>query len=94
MLEWGREHPKAFTALSRWIEVVKAAEWKNFADLRKVFASADMVTVGSGRKVVVFNICGNDYRLIAAVHFDSGKVFAMRFFRHAEYDREKWKQEL
>ena len=94
MLEWGREYPKAFTALSHWLEVVQAAEWENFAELRKAFASADMVKAGSGRNVIVFNICGNDYRLIAAVHFDSGKVFALRFFTHAGYDREKWKAEL
>jgi mRNA interferase HigB len=93
-LGWGRGHPKASSSLSRWIEVVKAAEWKNFAELRKAFASADFVTVESGRKVVVFNIGGNDYRLIAAVHFNSGKVFAMRFCTHKEYDKEKWKEEL
>lgn len=34
------------------------------------------------------------FRLVTAVHFDTGKVFALRFCSHAEYDREKWKDEL
>jgi mRNA interferase HigB len=42
----------------------------------------------------VFNICGNKYRLICAMHFNTGKVFLLRFLTHAEYDKDQWKDQL
>jgi mRNA interferase HigB len=42
---------------------------------------------------VVFNICGNSYRLVCALHY-TGKVFLLRFLTHAEYDKNRWKDEL
>ena len=74
--------------------LIKAAKFKNFALLRQVYRSADMVQVNSGRKVVVFNISGNNYRLIAAVHFNTQRVFALRFMTHAEYSKDYWKDTL
>ena len=53
-----------------------------------------MVRVKSGRPVVVFDIAQNRYRLIAAVHFNCGKLYALRFLTHKEYDRNTWKTEL
>jgi len=50
--------------------------------------------VSSGNPVVVFNVCGNTYRLICAIHYDTGKVFLLRFLTHAEYDKDRWKDEL
>lgn len=63
-------------------------------DVRRTFPSADMVTVASGRQVIVFNVCGNEFRLIVAVHFDRQKVFILRLLSHAEYSKENWKAEL
>ena len=62
--------------------------------MRSMFPSADWVTVRSGRKVVVFNVAGNEFRLVCAVHFNTGMVFALRFLTHAEYSQESWKDEL
>ncbi len=87
-------YPKAAKYLTIWIATVRAARWGSLADLRRVYPSADLVVVGSGKSVIVFNVCGNTYRLIAAVHFDRGMVYALRFFTHAEYDKDKWKDEL
>lgn len=50
--------------------------------------------VRSGRSVTIFNIAGNAYRLITAIHYNSGKVFVLRFMTHAEYDRQTWKDDL
>ena len=77
-----------------WVAVVRAARWGAFATLRQTFPSADQVVVRSGRAVVVFNIAGNQFRLICAVHFNTGLVFALRFMTHAEYSKDKWKDEL
>ena len=72
----------------------KAADWSNIVDLRQTFPNADPVRVASGRTVVVFNIAGNRYRLLTAIHYNMRKVFVLRFLTHAEYDRETWKDDL
>jgi len=54
----------------------------------------DRVTAGSGRPVFVFNIAGNRFRLIAAIHFNQQRIFTLWFLTHAEYDNENWKREL
>jgi mRNA interferase HigB len=87
-------YPKAAKYLTIWIATVRAARWQNLTDLRRVYPSADLVAVGSGKLVVVFNGCGNTYRLIAAVHFDRGMVYTLRCFTHAEDSKDKWKDEL
>ena len=89
-----RRHSGAAAALEHWLEVVKAAHWRTLHDVRRSFRSADEVGVRSGRTVVVFNIGGNRYRLIAAIHYNRQKVFVLRFMTHAEYDKERWKAEL
>lgn len=85
---------KAGKWLEAWRLTVKAAEWGSIGDLRKTYPSADPVKVESGRSVTVFNVCGNDYRLITAIHYDKKRVYLLRFLTHAEYDKNKWKKEL
>lgn len=87
-------YPKAATYLAAWRLVVRAARWRNLAELRTAYASADLVRVGSGKRVIVFNVCGNTYRLIVAMHFNSQVAYTLRFLTHAEYDRNAWKDEL
>lgn len=82
------EHPRAKAPLEAWYQVAKKQKWSSFADLRATFRTADSV----GR-FVVFNIGGNKYRLIAAVHFDRGKLFIRHVLTHAEYDKGKWKED-
>jgi mRNA interferase HigB len=89
-----RAHANASAALERWLEVADAADWRTLHDVRRSFRSADEVRVASGRTVVVFNIGGNNYRLITAIHYNRRKVFVLRFMTHAEYDKDRWKDEL
>ena len=56
--------------------------------------NADVVRVRSGKTLIVFNVCGNSYRLVVALHFDSQMACTLRFLTHAEYDRDDWKDEL
>jgi mRNA interferase HigB len=91
---WAEAHLLAGPSLKCWHEISRAANWTSFQDIKKSWKSADYVKVGSGRPVVVFNIAGNNFRLIAAVHFNTGKVYVLRFYTHAEYDRNSWKKEL
>jgi mRNA interferase HigB len=92
--EYGISHSRARSSLEKWLAVVRVANWKSFDDVRKTFRSTDQVRVKSGRKVLVFDIGGNDYRLIAAIHYDRQKLFVLRFMPHAEYDENKWKETL
>ena len=91
---WTAKHADAAEALEKWMTLVEEGQWRNLVQLRAVFPSADEVTVESGRRVVVFNIGGNKYRLIAAVHYNTQIVYALLFMTHAEYDKEKWKKVL
>ena len=85
---------KAGKWLEVWMRVVKAADWSCIHDVRQAYRSADPVKVASGRNVTVFNVCGNDYRLIVAIHYDKRRVYTLRFMTHAYYDKEFWKHEL
>ena len=78
-----QSHANAVKPLNKWIEDVKAARWKNHADLKQMFPSADYVKNGR----YVFNIGGNNYRIVAVVIFIGG-VLNIRFVgTHAEYEK-------
>jgi mRNA interferase HigB len=81
-------HPRAEVPLRGWFTQTSAAEWQNFADLRATFPSADRVGNGT-----VFNIGGNNYRLIVRVFFSSHKVYVLRIMTHVQYDREDWAEQ-
>jgi mRNA interferase HigB len=89
-----RKHPAAGPSLRSWLLVAKRAQWSDLQDVRRSFPSADGVTVKSGRIATVFNIAGNKFRLITAIHYNRQIVFVMRFLTHAEYSKDKWKEEL
>jgi mRNA interferase HigB len=94
LIEWGKTHHKAARYLEIWRVLVKAAKWRNSMEVRQTYSSTDSVKVSSGHQVHVFNVCGNAYRLIVAVHFDRQKVYILRFLTHAEYSKNRWKSEL
>jgi mRNA interferase HigB len=72
--------------LSRWYRIAKATEWRTFSEAKASFSSADQVG-----KFVVFNIHGNDYRLIAEINYRTQKVFVRYVLTHEDYDRGHWK---
>ncbi len=86
--EFWKEHPKAQSPLEAWYQIVRHAEWENFSDVRATFNTADQVG-----HFTVFDIGGNKFRLIAAIHFNRGKVFVRHVLSHAEYDSDHWKYE-
>lgn len=90
---WARFR-RARPSLEDWLVKARAARWENLVDVRRTFPHADGVTVASGRKVVVFNIGGGQFRLITAIHYNRGNVYVLRFLTHADYDKQRWKDEL
>ena len=86
--------PAARTSLEQWHKVVKGATWLHFAQTRRTFNHADMVTTDQGHPVVIFDGGGNKYRIIAAAHYDRGICYVLRVLTHRQYDTQKWKREL
>ncbi|MHC5541909.1 type II toxin-antitoxin system HigB family toxin [Singulisphaera rosea] len=71
--------------LFHWCKLVEASDWRNFGDVRSLFASADQV----GERVI-FNVGANKYRFIAQVRYrkDNGAKVLLRWIgTHREYDR-------
>jgi mRNA interferase HigB len=90
---WQR-NPQAEIGLLYWHKLAKKARWTCLQDVRATFPHADAVEVASGRRVVVFNIAGNKFRLITALHYNRQLAFTLMVLTHAEYDRGKWKDVL
>jgi mRNA interferase HigB len=85
--QFWEKHPDSKAALVRWHKIVSHSDYKSFNELRMTFPSADLVG-----NLIVFNIGGNKYRLIASVHFNRGKVYIRHVLTHAAYDRGAWKK--
>ena len=66
-----------------WVSVVKVADWSKPTDIKEMFRSADILA----NNRVVFNIGGNRYRLVVAVHYRGRRVYIRFVGTHAEYDR-------
>lgn len=81
---WGRSgRSDAEQPLRAWVSVVKAADWPRPTDIRKMFRTADILA----NDHVVFNIGGNKYRLVVAVHYRGKRVYIRFVGTHAEYNR-------
>jgi mRNA interferase HigB len=73
--------------LDAWFRIAKKAAWKNLQDVRKTFATADSVG-----KWTIFNVKGNQYRLIVEINYTFGRIYVRHILTHAEYARGGWKQ--
>jgi mRNA interferase HigB len=83
-----RDQPALKTALDAWFEEVRRARWRTTADVKRLYASASVVSADR----IVFNIKGNDYRLVVAVNFGLGIVWIKWIGTHRDYDRIEVKQ--
>lgn len=77
------KHPKAKTPLKAWYSIASKALWETPQDVKDVFASADFV----GDNRVIFNIGGNNYRLVAHIAYPYGKLLIKFVGTHSEYDK-------
>jgi mRNA interferase HigB len=78
----GTPKDAARRALIEWHTTASNADWKDFADLKRTFNTADYVAGGK----VVFDIGGNKYRLVGLVGFRTRRIFVLFVGTHAEYD--------
>lgn len=78
-----QREPKSKTALLAWYDAAKKANWRNFADIKKTFNSVDYV----GNQRYVFNIKGNDYRLVVVIQYIHQTIYIRFVGTHQEYDK-------
>jgi mRNA interferase HigB len=78
-----KDQPALKAALDAWFEEVRKAHWRNTADIKRLYATASIVTA----ERVVFNIKGNSYRLVVAVDFEKSIVWIKWIGTHRDYDK-------
>jgi mRNA interferase HigB len=76
------KYKKAEESIKAWIYEVRYSDWSNAQELKAKYRSASIITA----KRVVFNIKGNDFRLITDIEYKLKIVFVVWFGTHAEYD--------
>ena len=81
--EFWEKHLDAEHALEAWYHDAKRAVWKTPADIKSVYRNASFV----GTDRVVFNIKGNQYRLVVAVQYQHGIIYIRFIGTHAEYNK-------
>ena len=79
------EYPDSGDPLKAWYKIIKATRYQSYSHLKATFRSVDKV----GNKYV-FNIGGNKYRLITAIHFNTARVYVRAVLTHEEYDNGGW----
>ena len=81
--EFWKKRPVAEVPLRAWYALAGRASWRSPADVKAAYRNASFLA----NNRVVFNIKGNDYRLIVAVHYNRGLMFVRFVGTHQEYDR-------
>ena len=78
---WAK-NPDAEQPLKAWVDEATKADWKNPAEIKEQYRTASILK----NRRVVFNIKGNDYRLIVAIAYQRGWMFVKFIGTHKEYD--------
>jgi mRNA interferase HigB len=87
ILKFAEGRHDALAPLINWYRITRRADWSSLVDVRSDFAHADIV----GRRTV-FNIHGNNYRLITRINYKTKRVFILYILTHVEYSKGDWKQ--
>lgn len=85
LTQYAENHPQAAGGLDDWYEKTRKADWTNLADIRQTFNSVDYV----GNQRYVFNINGNNFRLVVLILMTSKTVYIRFIGTHSEYDKIK-----
>jgi mRNA interferase HigB len=78
-----KRHPDAKVELDAWFHEAEAASWATPAEVKEKYGSASIL---KGSRVV-FNICGNKYRLVVKINYSYAVVYVRFAGTHKEYDR-------
>jgi mRNA interferase HigB len=75
-------NPRSEQALKAWIAEARAAEWSCPADVKAKYGNASILKEGR----VVFNICGNEFRLIVSISYEFQAIYVKFIGTHKQYD--------
>lgn len=81
--EFWVKHPDSKDYLETWYETVKGAEWKNPNEIKDFYSTISILK----NSIVVFNIKGNHYRLVAKINFEKQWLFIRFIGTHKDYDK-------
>jgi mRNA interferase HigB len=90
---WGRarkfirQHPRAEQPLQAWKRTVIGASWTNFPEIRRTFNTVDWF-----EGAIIFDIAGNNIRIVAVCRFDLGRLYIDKVMTHEQYDKGAWKK--
>lgn len=83
LVEYYEKHANVKNDLEAWFYETKSAQWETPSDIKARFSTASFLSDNR----VVFNIHGNDYRLLVRVNYESKTVFILFIGTHAEYNK-------
>jgi mRNA interferase HigB len=82
-----KKHARSRSSLNMWRKTAIEARWTNFDEVKKTFRATDFYG-----DCVIFDVGGNNYRLIAKINYEYELVSIKAVMTHAEYDKDKWKK--
>lgn len=85
IVEFIEKQPSSKNSLNAWYKIISKNNYNSFNELRQTFPSADIVG-----KLTVFNISGNKFRLISAIHYNRKMVYIRHILTHSEYNKMEW----
>ena len=77
---WGK-HPDAETPLRAWYALASRSDWETPNDIKEAYRGASF----TANNRVVFNLKGNDYRLVVLVKYECGLIFIRFIGTHRQY---------
>jgi len=88
LVAFWKRHADAKSPLQAWLRIMQNEDFADFNDVKATFGAADYV-----KPHTVFDIGGNKYRLITAIHYNVHKVYVRHVLTHAEYGIGKWRKQ-
>lgn len=83
IIYYAEKYPKAKNQLMTWYNEMLKKEFDNFNELKEVYGNASIVN----NQRVIFNIKGNDFRLLVSINFRRKVLYTIWFGSHKEYDK-------
>ena len=98
LAKFAERHPNTRASLNHWAQLMREGSFKSIIDLRETFGRVSPVKVQARRfnresvTLTIFNISGNDARLIAVVQYTKQVVIIDQILTHDEYDTGNWRK--
>lgn len=86
--EFWLKHPDSESQLRAWYKAAQEARWQNLEQVKQRLNTAE-----AAGNLTVFNIRGNNYRLIVSIDYPKQVIYIKHVLTHAEYDKDKWKND-